>query len=120
MRRLLVTWAFNVAALYVAAAIVDGLDYGDDAWVLVLAAVVFSLVNMIVKPVVTFLALPLILITLGIALFLVNILMLYLTDWVVGGFEIDSFGAAVLGTILIWIVNWALDTAFGMRARGDD
>jgi putative membrane protein len=117
MRRLLVTWAFNVAALYVAAALVDGLDYGDDAWALVFAALVFSLVNMIVRPVVTFLALPLIVITLGLALFFVNILMLYMTDWIVDGFEIDGFGAAVLGTILIWLVNWGLDTAFGMRAR---
>jgi putative membrane protein len=112
-----VTWAFNVAALFAAAAVLDGVTYGDDAWALALAALVFSVVNRFVKPVITILALPLIVLTLGLALFLVNLAMLYLTHWVVAGFEIRSFGAAVGATIIVWLVNWALDAALGDLRR---
>jgi putative membrane protein len=113
LRRIVITWAFNVAALWVAAKLVDGVTYGGDGWVLAGAAFVFSLVNMVVKPVVTVLAIPVIILTLGLGLFLVNLLMLYLTDWLVGPFELRSFGAAVLAAIVVWIVNVALSAAFG-------
>ncbi len=115
LRRLLIAWACNVAALFVAAELVSGLSYGDDWWALVLAAFVFSLVNMVVRPVVFVLSLPLIVLTLGIALFFVNLLMLYVTDWLVPEFQIRDFGAAVLGTIVVWLVNWLLSVTILRR-----
>jgi putative membrane protein len=117
VRRFIVTWLFNVAALFVASWLLSGIDYGDDAWALVIAALVFSIVNMFVKPIVTVLAIPFILITLGFAFFMINLLMLYLTDWIVGDFEIETFWWAVLATIIIWIVNHVLETVF---ARATD
>ena len=116
-RRLLFTWGFNLLALFAAAELVDGISYGDDFGTLVLTALFFAVVNMLLKPVVKFLAFPIILITLGIALFFINILMLYLTDWIVGGFEIDSFGAAVWATIVVWGVNWVLQIVFDVDDR---
>src|SRR4051794_31727915 len=98
IRKLAIAWAINVAALFVAAALVEGISYGDDWWVLVVAALVFSAVNAIVRPVVLVLSLPLIVLTLGIALFFVNLLMLYVTSWLVDGFHIDDFWSAVGGT----------------------
>jgi putative membrane protein len=118
MRRFLVTWAFNVAALFVASWLLSGIDYGDDAWALVVAALVFSVVNMFVKPVVTVLAIPFILVSLGFAYFLINLLMLYVTDWIVGDFEIETFWWGVLATIIVWIVNQALAAAFPRVAEG--
>jgi putative membrane protein len=106
--RLLVRFACNAVALYVAAALLDGITYGDAGWTLVLAAVVFTLVNMWVRPVVRLLSLPLIILTLGLFLLVVNVLMLYVTDWVVPEFEIHSFGAGLLGAIIVSVVNWAL------------
>lgn len=112
LRRLVVTWLFNIIALWVAAEVLSGIGYDDNEWVLVLAALVFSLANMFVKPLVILLTLPLVILTLGIALFFVNLLMLYVTSWVVDEFTIDSFGAAILATIIIWVVNVILEALF--------
>ena len=106
MRRLLITWACNVAALWAATELVGGVRVEDDRWLtLVVAALVFSVANLFVRPLVTLLAIPLIILTLGIALFFVNLLMLFLTSWLVGGFEIDGFWAGVWATIVVWAVN---------------
>jgi putative membrane protein len=108
LMRLLVRWAANAVALYVAAWLLTGITYGDQWWTLLVAAAVFTLVNMWVRPVVRLLSLPLIILTLGLFLFVVNVLMLYITDWLVPEFEIHSFGAGVLGAIVVSVVNWAL------------
>lgn len=110
-QRFLVAWAFNVAALWVAAALLSGVSVtGAHAWLTyVLAGLVFSLVNLVVKPLVAILAIPLIILTLGIAYFLVNVLMIFLTSWVVGGFHVDGFWAGVGAAIVVWIVNLLLD-----------
>jgi putative membrane protein len=117
LRRLLIAWAGNVVALFVAAGLIDGIDYGGDWVSLVIAALVFSLVNAVVRPIVFVLSLPLIVLTLGIALFFVNLLMLYVTDWLVPDFRIDSFGAAIGGTIIVWIVNALLSATVFKRAK---
>lgn len=119
IRRLAIAWACNVAALFVAAALVDGISYDDDWWALVLAALVFTLVNAVVRPVLVALSLPLIVLTLGIALFFVNLLMLVLTGALVDGFEVDGFWAAVAGTIVVWLVNWLLSATLLRRVRED-
>jgi putative membrane protein len=117
LRRLLYSWGINIVALYAAEKLVDGIEFSGDFGILVLTALVFALVNMLLKPVVKLLAIPLILITLGIALFFINILMLYITDWIVPGFKITHFGAAVWGTIVIWGVNWILQIVFDVDDR---
>ena len=65
VRRLLYSWIVNVAAIWVASAFVDGIDYSEDYWVLIVTGLVFGLVNFLIKPIVKLLALPLIVITLG-------------------------------------------------------
>ena len=113
LQRLLLRWAFNVVALFVAAWLLAGVDYGDSWWSLMIAAVVFTLVNMIVKPILTVLSIPFIVVTLGLFYFLINILMLYLTDWIVTDFEIDTFWWAALAAIIVGIVNWILNATLG-------
>jgi putative membrane protein len=108
LRRFLVTWAFNLVALWVAAVLLSGIDY-DGFWVLVGASLVFSVVNIFVR--------PLVIITLGIALFFINLFMLYLTSWIVDDFTIDSFWWAILATIIVWIVNAVLEAFFGDDLR---
>jgi putative membrane protein len=102
---LLARFAGNLAALWVASELFDEMTYGDSFWVLVLAALVFTIVNWLVKPVVAILSIPLIILTLGVAYFFVNVLMLLLTDWVVGDFEAGGFWTVVGATIVIWLVN---------------
>jgi putative membrane protein len=108
LMRLVVRWAANAVALYVAAWLLPGVTYGDQWWTLLIAAAVFTVVNMWLRPVVRLLSLPLIILTLGLFLFVVNVLMLYVTDWLVGDFEIRSFGAGVLAAIVVSVVNWVL------------
>jgi putative membrane protein len=112
LRRFIVTWFFNIVALWVAAELLDGIGYGDDEWILVIAALVFSLVNIFVKPLVIFFTLPLVIITLGLALFFVNLFMLYLTSWVVDDFNVDGFGSAIVASIIVWLVNTVLEAVF--------
>ena len=119
MPRLVVTWLFNVVALYVATWLLPGVSYGDRWWSLLLAAIVFTLANRFVRPVVMVLAIPAIVLTLGIALFFVNLLMLYVTDWVVPDFEIDTFWSGVLATIIVAATNALLALAFGRPDRRD-
>ncbi len=119
-QRFLVTWAFNIAALWVAAALLSGVAVtGSHAWLTyVLAGLVFSLVNLVVKPIVAILAIPLIVLTLGIAYFLVNVLMVFLTSWIVGGFHVDGFWSGVGAAIVVWIVNLLLDRVERRVAEG--
>src|ERR1700754_134915 len=105
--RLLVRFACNVVALYAAAWALSGVTYGDEWWSLLIAAAVFTLVNMWLKPVVKLLSLPFIIVTLGLFLFVVNILMLYVTDWLTD-FDLSSFGTAALAAIIVSVVNWVL------------
>jgi putative membrane protein len=105
MLRLVLRFAGNVAALWIAARLIDGVSYGGDAGTLALAALVLTVANWTVRPIVTFLAIPLIILTLGVALLFVSLAMLELTAWLVHGFRIDGFGAAVATTILVWLVN---------------
>jgi putative membrane protein len=102
---LLARFVGNLAALWVASEVFDQLTYGDSFWVLVLAALVFTIVNWIVKPVVAILSIPLIIVTLGVAYFFVNVLMLLVTDWVVPDFEAGGFWTVVGATVVIWLVN---------------
>ena len=108
MSKLLVRWVGNVVALFVAAWILSGISYGDQWWTLFIAAAVFTLVNAWVKPILTVLSIPFIVVTLGLFYFLINVFMLYLTDWLVPDFEIRSFWWAVLGAIIVSIVNWLM------------
>jgi putative membrane protein len=117
LRRLLLVWACNVAALFVASAFIDGVDYARRFWVLVLAAAVFSVVNWLVKPIVKVLAFPLVIVTLGAGLFLVNLLMLYITTWIVGPFRLDSLAAAIWATIVVWAVNAVLQLVLRPRRK---
>jgi putative membrane protein len=120
LRRFLIAWAFNVAALWVAATLLDGVSVsGERAWVTyVLAGLVFSLVNLVVKPILTLLTLPLIVLTLGLAYFLVNVAMVFLTSAIVDDFHVHGFWAGVGAALIVWVVN-ALLGGLRRELQGD-
>ena len=105
---LLVRFAGNVAAIWVAAQLLDGVSYGSEVGRLLLAALVLTIANWLVKPELTVLALPVIVLTLGVAMIFVSLAMLALTDWLVDGFEIEGFWTYVAATIIVWAVNAAV------------
>ncbi|MGE7384996.1 phage holin family protein [Streptomyces sp. NPDC004126] len=111
----------NAAALAVAIWLVSGITLDDGSSTgrrvlsLILVALVFGLVNLIVKPVVKLLSFPLFILTLGLFTLVVNALMLMLTSWLAGkahlSFHVDGFWTAVLGGLIISIVSWAVNLA---------
>ena len=124
MTKFLTTWLLNGLALAAAAALLgthmsigDGTEITTERVIAVAAvAVVFTLINMFIAPVVKTLSLPFIILTLGLALLVINALLLLLTEWVTDkidvSFFIDGFWWALLASIVISIVNGALGTVF--------
>ncbi|GAA3861157.1 phage holin family protein [Streptomyces sedi] len=87
-----------------------GESTGGKAVTLLIVALIFGVVNIVVKPIVKFFALPLLIVTLGLFTLVINALMLLLTDWISGDkFEVEGFGSAVLGGLIISIVSWAVN-----------
>ena len=82
---------------------------------LLFAGAVFGLANVFLKPLLTFIAIPLIILTFGIAYFFVNVAILAFTEWVVPNFSIDGFWTYVGAVIVMWLVNVAL----GQLLRAD-
>ena len=109
MRRLVVGTAGNAVALWAAARIVGNVDLSRSWWTVILAGLVLTLLNWYVKPAITFLALPFVIVTLGIALFFISMLMLWLTSVLVSGFAIHGFRTLLWATIIVWVVNVVLD-----------
>ena len=114
--RVLIAWGVTAVALAVAAWAFD--SFWISSWTtLLIAAAVYALVNAFVKPFATFLALPLILVTLGVAYFFVNMLMLWLTVKIVDGFEIRGFWTYVGATIVVALVNGLVRRTVSPRKR---
>jgi putative membrane protein len=104
----LVGWGVNIVALLVIDEIFDSVEIGRWGSILIGAAVL-GLANAIVKPVLAILTLPLILVTLGLSYFALNVLMLALAEWIAPDFSIDGFWTYVGATIIVWLVNWILN-----------
>ena len=100
--RLLVVWGANVLALMVADWVFAG--FSIERWgPLLFAGAVFSLANVFLKPLLTFIAIPLIILTFGLAYFFVNVAILAFTEWVVPDFSIDGFWTYVGAVIVMWL-----------------
>jgi putative membrane protein len=103
--------------LGITAGLLHGVSVNDSFWTLVWAALVFGILNTILKPILKLITFPLAVITLGIVWFFVSMFMLWLTDLIVGAFDIDGFWNYVWATIIVWIVNLVVDWAFRDRAH---
>jgi putative membrane protein len=108
----LVGWGINIVALLLVDEIFDSVDIGRW-WPVLIGAAVLGIANAVVKPVLAVLALPLIIVTLGLAYFAINVLMLALAEWIATDFSIDGFWTYVGATIVVWLVNWVLNALLG-------
>ena len=77
------------------------------------ASIATLIANTIVKPILTLLTLPLVIVTLGLFLLVINVLMLALTEWIAPDFSIDGFWTYVGATLVVMIVNYILHAIFG-------
>jgi putative membrane protein len=109
LRAALIGWGVNIVALLVIDWLFDSVQIGR--WgSLLLGAAVLGLANTILKPILTVLTFPIIVFTLGLAYFALNVLMLALAEWIAPDFSINGFWTYVGATIVVWLVNWALYT----------
>lgn len=118
MFSLIIRLAVNAVALWVATLIISGVEIANGSTqeqviTLIVVAAIFAAVNVVVRPVVKLLSMPLYVLTLGLFTFIVNALMLWLTSWIAGEFDVafhvDGFWAAVLGGLVISFVSWLLN-----------
>ena len=108
LARIGVSWLTNALVLALVALVLAKVTV-DDAGSLLLAAAVFGVLNTVLKPVLRFATLPLAIITLGVAWFFVSLLMLVITKAIVDGFDIHGFWTLVAATLIVWLINLALD-----------
>jgi putative membrane protein len=106
----------NTAAIYLVAHIVAGIEVSGVGAALG-AGLVLGIVNAVVRPVLVVLTLPVTLITLGLFLFVLNGLCLWLTSLVVKGFVVRSFWSAVLGALIISVVSFVLTAVVSDTGR---
>lgn len=110
--RLLLRWAASAAAVGAAAWMLPGIAVEGGIPTLLGVALILGLANALVRPVLKVLSCPLIVLTLGLFLFVINALMLLLAEAVAQGFglgfSVDGFGAAFLGSIVISLATWVL------------
>lgn len=113
MRNILIRLIINAVALYVATQVgISGLSFKGDWTTIAIVAFIFGLVNALVRPLLTILTCPLMMLTLGLFTLVINALMLALTGWIAAyfhlGFVVDGFWAAFLGALVVSIVSFVL------------
>ena len=121
---MLIIWRLliNAAALWAATRITPGISFDGDWRTLLIVALVFGVLNVSVRPLLWFMTLPLLIVTLGLFTFVLNALMLWLTgavsEWLGLGFHVDGFGAAFLGALVVSVVSFMLSMFVGAN-RGE-
>jgi putative membrane protein len=115
MRPLVLHWLLNAAALWVAAWLLPGLDFTGGLLDLLLVSAVFGIVNSLLKPILTVLTCPLIVVTLGLFTLVINAVMLMVTGWLSArwdlGFTVSGFWAAFWGGLVVGLVSLVLSLA---------
>jgi putative membrane protein len=108
MVRILARIGVNAVALWVTSEILTGVDLQEGFWKIVLVAVIFGVVNAVLRPIAKLLSFPAIFLTLGLFILVINAVMLIVTDWLTASLTVDGFGDALLGALIISVVSWLL------------
>lgn len=115
MAALIIRWLVLVVAVWVSTYIVRGIHY-DNAGSLIIAALVMSILNTFVRPLLLLVSLPFVIFTLGLFVFIINALLLWLTGRLVDGFHVDGFWPALGASLIISLVSLFLGR-FQRKAR---
>lgn len=112
LRDFLLRWIANGIGLWLAARLIPGISYSDSLWVIVVAALVFSIVNALIRPILVVLSLPAIVFSLGLFMLIVNAFMLYLVTVIYPRLQIATFPRTIWAVIIIWLVNYVISIIF--------
>jgi putative membrane protein len=111
---LILRWILNALALLLVAYIVPGFEV-SSFYAALIAALILGLVNALIRPIILVLTLPVTIVTLGLFVFVVNALMLWIVSTIVKGISIDGFVPALMGAVVLWVVglatNWLIKHA---------
>lgn len=126
MTNFLLRLLINAVGLYAAIVIVPGIELqaslNQQWWALLLLALVFGLLNALLRPLLIALTCPLIILTLGLGTLLINTLLFYLTGWIGlqfgWGFTVDGFLPAFLGALVVSIISIILSMVLKDELRG--
>jgi putative membrane protein len=110
VRTLITAFAFWVAEM-----LIEGISF-TGPFNMFIAAIIFGLVNALIRPVVALLSLPLTVLTLGLFTLVVNAIMFAITAGLMPGMQVSGFGAAFFGAIIVWLVSWAVNRLVGDHA----
>lgn len=108
MRNLVIRLLINAAALWAAARWVNGIELSGSVTDVLFVALVFGLVNAVIRPIVRFFSFPLIILTLGLFTFVINAGMLWLTAQISSSLFVAGSRAALMGALTISVVSWGL------------
>jgi putative membrane protein len=117
--RLLARFLVIAAAVWIVAAVVPGVTVREGVSSYLVIALVFAVVNVLVKPVLKLLSFPLLLLTLGLFLIAINAAMFGLTALLTDRLEVDGFGPAVIASLVISAVTWTGDNVLGLKKKKD-
>jgi putative membrane protein len=115
MTKALAQIALNGVAILVAAQLIPGIDYSGGIPYLFLAGLVLGAINLLVKPLVTLLSLPMIVLSLGLFFLVINGAMLWLAGQLLSGLTVEGCLPAVLGGVVLAAFNWFLRVAWSER-----
>lgn len=104
MIRILIGWAILTVAVMVASALLPGVRVKNWGTAFVGAAIL-GILNALLRPILVFLTFPITIVTLGLFLFVINALLFQLAGAIVDGFEVKSFGWALLGSLVVSVVS---------------
>jgi putative membrane protein len=109
------SWAISTFAVLVAVQVVHGIHFRDPGLLApVLTALVLGILNAFIRPILVIFALPLLILTLGLFMLVINALMLCFVSWLMQPyFQVNTFGAAILGALIISLVSGALNVLTG-------
>ncbi|QRF57569.1 phage holin family protein [Variovorax sp. UC122_21] len=110
--RILLKWLLSAVALLAVAYLYSGVQISSFGAALI-AAVVIGLLNMIVRPVLVVLTLPVTIVTLGLFLFVINALMFWAASGLLAGFHVNGFLAALVGSLLYSVLGLLIESALG-------
>lgn len=101
----------NALAVYVSALLIPGIVMEDSYWQAIIVALVLGILNVLVRPILVILTIPITVFTLGLFLLVINALIIMLAGWLLPNFYVDGFWWALLFSVILAIINSILEKA---------
>jgi putative membrane protein len=114
MKGLLIRWLFLTLAILVSAHLIEGFEV-KGFWSAFFAAAILGVLNAFFRPILIILTLPITILTFGLFTFVINAVLMMMVSGVVGGFEVHGFWSAILGSVVVSLVSWLLNSFINER-----